>query len=94
MSLSNLTGIKTTEQITGSIIISMIMKGLYNPSEKKLIKTRQFFFLNDPFFSFAHDGCKLLRRKQPLNLFQKQNFQALTQEKEVIEEGNPCQKKV
>lgn len=75
LSLSNLTRIKTTEQITGSIIISMIMKGLYNPSEKKMLPRQDnIFFSMILFFSFAHYGCKLLRGKQTPNFMSKPEF--------------------
>lgn len=96
LSLSNLTGIKTTEQITGSIIISMTMKGLYNPSEKKYVtKTRQHFFSPQWFLSFLLHimVANCLKGKKPQVIFQKQNFQALTQEWEVTKEGNPYKKK-
>lgn len=46
------------------------------------------------FFSFAHYGSKLLKGKETPNCISKTEFSSTYQEREITEEGNPCQKKI
>lgn len=70
------------------------MKGLYNPSEKKMLPRQDNIFFSMILFFLLHIMvANCLEGNNPQILCQNQNFQVPTQEREVTE-GNPHQKKV